>query len=73
MVKGIMIVKRIAMVIAAVAIVAGAGVNGHMTAEAAKTQMMEINCPHCHEYTTVDVMLDDVECTHCFENIHIDG
>ena len=71
--KGNMMVKRIAMVIAAVAIVAGAGISGHMTAEAAKTQMMEISCPHCHEYITVDVMQDDVECTNCFENIHIDG
>ena len=66
-------VKRIAMVMAVVAIVAGAGLSGHMTAEAAKTQMMEISCPHCHELTSVDVMQDDVECTHCFENIHIDG
>ena len=71
--KGIMMVKRIAMVIATVAIVAGAGISGSMKAEAAKTQMMEISCPHCHEITSVDVMQDDVECTHCFANIHIDG
>ena len=73
MMMGNMIVKRIAMVIATVAIVAATGINGHMTAEAAKTQMMEISCPHCHELTEVDVMQNDVECTHCFENIHIDG
>ena len=71
--KGNMMVKRIAMVIATVAIVAATGINGHMTAEAAKTQMMDISCPHCHETTTIDVMQDDVECTHCLQNIHIDG
>lgn len=71
--KGNMMVKRLAMVMAAAAIVTGAGFSGHMTAEAAKTQMMEISCPHCQELTSVDVMLDDVECTHCFGNIHIDG
>ena len=66
-------IKRAAMVIATVAIVAGAGISGNMTAEAAKTQMMEISCPHCHELTIIDVMQNDVECTHCLENIHIDG
>ena len=69
-------VKRIAIVLAAVAVIAGAGLNGHMTAEAArkvKTQMMEITCPHCHKYITIDVLKDDVECTKCHSNIHIDG
>ena len=66
-------VKRVAMVVATMAIIAGAGLNSHMTAEAAKEQMMEICCPHCHENVTVNVMLDDVECTHCLENLHIDG
>ncbi len=73
MMMGNMIVKRIAVVIAAVAMVAGASANGHMTVEAAKAQMMEISCPHCHETTSVDVMQNDVECTHCHESIHIDG
>ncbi len=52
-------VKRIAFVLAAVAVIAGARLNGHMTAEAArkvKTQMMEITCPHCHKYITIDVL-----------------
>lgn len=71
--KGNMMIKRVVMVIAAVAVVAGAGINGHLTADAAKTQMMEISCPHCHELTSVDVMQDDVECTHCLGHIHIDG
>lgn len=65
--------KRIAMVLTAITIVAGTGLHSHMTAEAAKTQMMEISCPHCQENVTVDVMQDDVECTHCMEHIHIAG
>nr|WP_155833280.1 DUF2614 family zinc ribbon-containing protein [Butyrivibrio sp. WCD3002] len=71
--KGNMMLKEIVMIVTAVAIVLGSGLNKHMTAEAAKTQMMEISCPHCQELTTVDVMQDDVECTHCGEHIHIDG
>jgi ribosomal protein S27E len=69
---GNMMVKRIVMVIAVLTVVAIAGISGHITAEA-QVQYMEISCPHCHELTTVDVMQDDVECTHCLENIHIDG
>ena len=71
--KGIVIAKRIVMVFVVATFVAAVGLNGHMTAEAAKTQMMEISCPHCHKYTTIDVMQDDVECTECLKNIHIVG
>ena len=65
--------EKMVMIVTAVAIIAVSGLIRYTTAEAAKTQMMAISCPHCHEYITVDVMQDDVECTHCFENIHIDG
>ncbi len=73
MMKGMVFVKRLAMVFTLVAVIAVASLNGMLKVEAAKTQMMEISCPHCHENTTVDVMQDDVECTNCFVNIHIDG
>ncbi len=66
-------VKRAAMVAIMVAITAGIGIGTHLTVEAARIQMMEICCPHCHENTTVNVMEDDVECTCCHSNIHIDG
>lgn len=66
-------VKRIAMVLTVVMFVAGTGLGGHITAEAARVQMMEICCPHCHENITIDVMRDDVPCPRCIANIHIDG
>jgi ribosomal protein S27E len=65
--------KKMVMIVTAVAIIAVSGLIRYTTAEAAKTQMMAISCPHCHELTTVDVMQDDVECTHCHAHIHIDG
>ena len=73
MIKGLIIVKRLVMVLAATILVAQTGLNGHMTTEATKTQMMEMTCPHCHEITTVDVMQDEVGCTHCHDIIHIFG
>ena len=66
-------VKRIIMVIAVAAIVSGFGFAINMKVAEAKSQKMEITCPHCHENTTVDVLQDDVTCSHCHENIHIDG
>ncbi|SEL86715.1 hypothetical protein SAMN04487770_11966 [Butyrivibrio sp. ob235] len=68
--------KRIAMVLAVVALVSGSAFNREnikVEAEETNVQMMEISCPHCHETITVDVMKDDAPCGHCHENIHIDG
>ena len=67
------IAKRIAMVLAVVAIIAVTRFYGNMSVTASKSQMMEIACPHCHEVITIDVMQDDVECPDCYKNIHIDG
>ena len=69
-------IRRIAMVLAVMALVSGVAFNRQnikALAEETNVQMMEISCPHCHETTSVDVMQNDVECSHCFENIHIDG
>ncbi len=67
------VIKRIAMALAVVTVVAAASGSDHMTVEASKTQMMNITCPRCHKTIEVDVMQNDVQCEHCLEHIHIDG
>ena len=73
MITGNVIIKRFAMVMAVASFITATGFNGNLTKASAKSQMMEISCPHCHEYITIDVLLDDVECPQCLKNIHIDG
>ena len=73
MMKGNEITKRLAMIVAVAAIVIATVLNGQMTAAARKVQMMEIACPHCHGFVTINVLLDDQDCPQCHENIHIDG
>lgn len=36
-------------------------------------QLMEIECPHCHEHITVDVNKTHAECDHCGNSIDFAG
>ena len=80
-IKGVQVMKKVfvrrfAMIIVAAAIATGVFFSAFRTntqiAEA-KSQMMDICCPHCNEIISVDIMMNDLECPCCAEHIHIDG
>ena len=69
-------VRRFAMIIVAAAIASGVfftAFRSNTKIAEAKSQMMDICCPHCHEIISVDIMMEDIECPCCLESIQIDG
>ncbi len=67
---------RFTMIIVAAAIAAGvffSAFRANTKVAEAKSQMIDICCPHCHEIISVDIMQDDFDCPCCEEHIHIDG